>query len=265
MNIIEKILEEKKKKVNELKKLHGEKIFSIKRNEISFYKNLAKNDFLAVITEIKPKSPSHGEMVNEREIDEIINLYNKYDVNAISVLTDEKFFGGGYDLLSKVNKNTDIPLLAKDFIIDKIQIDMAVLNGASAILLIADILDDNSLIELYEYAYSKNIDVLLEAHSVENIKRAVEIKPKIIGINNRNLFTLHEDLNHSIRVREFLPDDIIKLSLSSVKSREDALKIAENGYDGILVGSVIMKAYNKSAAINSFLKIKKSKTLCLAE
>ncbi|MEJ5283924.1 MAG: indole-3-glycerol-phosphate synthase [Brevinematia bacterium] len=261
MNIIEKIIEEKKKNISELKKLHGERIFSTKKSELSFYENLRKSEYLSVIAEIKPKSPSHGEMLNETEIESIINLYKKFDVNAISVLTDEKFFGGSFDLLSKVADMTQIPVLAKDFIIDKIQIDMAVLSGASAVLLISDILDDKKLEELYEYTISKKIDVLVEAHSVENIKRAIQLNPSIIGINNRNLFTLEEDLNHSIKVREFLPDDILKIALSSVKSREDAIKMAEAGYDGILIGSVIMKAFNKSAALNSFKKIEKTKVL----
>ncbi len=261
MNIIERILEEKNKNIIELKKLHGERIFSVRKVELSFYESLRKRDYLSIIAEIKPRSPSHGKMIEQKDIDEIIDLYKRFNVNAISVLTDEKFFGGGFDLLSRVSEITGIPVLAKDFIIDEIQIDMAVLSGASAVLLIVDILDDVRLEKLYDYALSKKIDVLLEAHSVENIKRALQLKPNIIGINNRNLFTLEENLNHCIKVRDFLPDNILKIALSSIKSREDAIKVAEVGYDSILIGSVIMKAFNKSAALNSFIKIEKTKVL----
>ncbi|MGC8765866.1 MAG: indole-3-glycerol phosphate synthase TrpC [Brevinematia bacterium] len=257
MGIIDEILEEKRREVSELKKLHGESLFSLRRNSNSFYKSLKQEEYLSVIAEIKPKSPSHGVMASEENMIEIAKLYKKRGVNAISVLTDSKFFGGGYNLLDEISKEVDIALLAKDFIIDKIQIDMAVINGASAVLLISDILNDNELLKLYEYAISKKIDVLLEAHRVENVKRCVELNPAIIGINNRDLFTLKEDLNHSLRVREFLPDGAIKLSLSSIKSREDAKKVMEAGYDGILIGSVIMKAFNRSAALNSFMKIEK--------
>jgi len=258
MSIIEKIIEEKKKEILELKNLHGETLFSSPKKEKDFFLNSLKNNkYLSVIAEIKPKSPSHGEMIKKEETPEVINLYKKLGVNAISVLTDKNFFGGGYDLLKNVSTMVDIPLLAKDFIIDTIQIDMAILSGASAILLISDILDDKTLLKLYEYAKLKKINVLLEAHEIENIKRCINLSAEIIGINNRNLKTLKENLNHSIQVRDLLPEDIVKLSLSSIKSREDAKRVANVGYDGILIGSVIMKAFNKSAALNSFLKIEK--------
>ncbi len=259
MSVIDEILEEKKREVSEIKNLHGETLFSFRKNKNLFYESLKNEEYLSVIAEIKPRSPSHGVMAEKDEdMIELAKLYKNTGVNAISVLTDNKFFGGGYDLLREISEKVDIALLAKDFIIDTVQIDMAILNGASAILLISDILNDMELLRLYEYAISRKIDVLLEAHEPENIKRSLALNPTIIGINNRNLFTLIEDLNHSLRVRELLPDDVLKISLSAVKSRKDAEKIAEAGYDVILIGSVIMKAFNKSAALNSFMKVEKN-------
>ncbi len=99
---------------------------------------------------------------------------------------------------------------------------------------------------------------IVEAHLPENIKRAVGLDAKIIGINNRNLFTFEEDLNHSLREVYLIPEDTVKISLSSIRSREDAIKTARCGFDGVLLGAVLMKAFNKKAALNSFLKIPKS-------
>jgi len=258
MSIIDEILKQKQKEVIEFKNLHGEKLFCEKKEGVSFYKALKKGEFLSVIAEVKPKSPSHGEMISSEEAKDIANLYRKVGVDAISVLTDVKFFGGGYELLSDVSRiANDIPVLAKDFIIDTIQIDLAIISGAAAILLISDILDDEKLLRLYEYALAKKIDVLLEAHKPENVKRCIELGGRIIGINNRDLFTLEENVNHAFDMLEILPADCLKIALSSIKSREVAQKYADAGYDGILIGSVIMKAFNKSAALNSFMGIKK--------
>jgi len=141
--------------------------------------------------------------------------------------------------------------------LDPIQIDLAKLSGASAVLLITDILDDSGLLKLYEYAAHSGLDALVEAHEPQNIRRAGELGAKIIGINNRNLFTLEESLNHSLENAHLIPEDAVKLSLSSVKTRADAQKIANAGFDGILIGGVLMKAFNRRAALNSFKGVEK--------
>lgn len=256
MGIIDEILEYKRKKVKDFKNLYGREIVTKKSNRASFAGSL-KKEKLSVIAEIKPKSPSHGVMSINEDLTEVARIYTRAGVDAISVLTDDKFFGGGYELLKNISSTTELPLLAKDFIIDPVQIDLAIANNASAILLISEILDDKELQSLYEYASTRGIEILLEAHKKENVKRCVELGAKIIGINNRNLFTLEEDINTTIEMRSLLPDGIIKLALSSIKSREDAIRVAEAGYDGILVGSVIMKSQDKLSTIKNFLEIRK--------
>ena len=257
MAVMDDILENKKKEVQEFKEVHGDHVFTGGKPPASFYKAVKKDKTLSVIAEVKRKSPSQGEMAMEEDPADIAKLYAEVGADAISVLTDEKFFGGGFDFLREIADTVTVPLLCKDFIIDPIQIDMAKLNGASAVLLITEILDDKQLLALYEYSAKLGLDALVEAHKIDNVKRAAELDAKIIGINNRNLFTFEEDLKHSLVCREFLPDAAAKISLSSCKTREDAIFIAKAGYDGILMGGVLMKAFNKRAALNSFLGVGK--------
>lgn len=258
-NKMEEILENKRHEVQEFKDLHGDHIYSGgEHNAPSFKKALGLENAISVIAEVKRMSPSHGVMNMEESPVQIAKMYDEVGANAISVLTDEKFFGGSFEFLAEISRSVKAPTLCKDFILDKVQIDLAKLSGASAVLLITDILDDKSLLELYEYTYSIGLEALVEAHLLENIKRAVQLQAQIIGINNRNLFTFEEDLNHSRKNVYLIAEDTVKLSLSSFRSREDAVNIARFGFDGILIGAVLMKAFNKKAALNSFLRIPKS-------
>lgn len=258
MSVMDDILSQKKVEIAEFKNLHGENLFTGKMTRRSFREAVGKEDSLSLITEIKRKSPSHGAMGADADPVEIAKIYTSSGADAISVLTDSKFFGGSFEFLKSISGAVAIPLLCKDFVIDPIQIDLAKLSGASAVLLITDILSDSDLERLYLYAGKIGLDALVEAHHPENVKRAAAFGPEIIGINNRNLFTLEEDLRHSERMREFLPEGSVKLSLSSVQCREDAEKVASWGYDGVLAGAVFMKAFNKRAAVHSFTGIGKT-------
>jgi indole-3-glycerol phosphate synthase len=252
MTKLEEILENKKLEVTELKNVHGEHIFSGNTPRPSFSKALLLPDELSIIAEVKRISPSRGVLnLNESPL-EIARSYAENGANAISVLTDRKFFGGSFEFLKEIAENVSTPLLCKDFVIDLIQIDLAKLSGASAVLLITDILDDKTLLNLFEYAHSAGLEALLEAHDPQNIKRAGEIGAKIVGINNRNLFTFEEDLNHSIKNIGLIPNGAARLSLSSINSKEDALKMADAGFDGVLIGSALMKAKNRNKALQDF-------------
>lgn len=258
-NKLEEILENKRREIKEFKELHGEHIYSGGGHDVPSFKNaLSNEENLSVIAEIKRMSPSQGIMNMEESPVEIAKIYEEVGADAVSVLTDSKFFGGSFEFLKEISKNIKNPILCKDFIIDRIQIDLAKLSGASAVLLITDILDDRQLLDLYEYTYKQGIEALVEAHLPENIKRAVELQAEIIGINNRNLFKFEEDLKHSMKNVYLIPEETVKLSLSSIRTRDDALNIARYGFDGILIGAVLMKAFNKKAALNSFLGIPKS-------
>jgi indole-3-glycerol phosphate synthase len=258
MDNLETILENKRKEVKDYKETHGDHLYTGEGRERPSFKNaVALADQLSVIAEIKRMSPSQGAMNMKDDPLDIARLYEQTGASAVSVLTDEKFFGGSFDFLKAISEELKIPLLCKDFIIDRIQIDLAKLSGASAVLLITEALDDHALEDLYRYAYSIGLDCLVEAHYPENIRRASELKAEIIGINNRNLFTFEESLNHSIEQAHLLPEASVKLSLSALRSREDMVRLAEANFDGILAGTVLMKAFNKKAALNSFLGVSK--------
>ncbi len=257
MSILDDIMENKRNEVRLYKNLYGEHIDQAYKSKGSFLEALRKFENLALIAEIKRKSPSQGKMAEEEDPVEIAGLYEASGVNAVSVLTDQKFFGGDFDVLEKISHNIKIPLLCKDFIIDRIQIDLALISGASAVLLITEIMDDKSLLDLYEYAGSLGMDALVEAHFPQNVKRAAELGAEIIGINNRNLANLEENPRHAEELAPLIPSGIVKLSLSSCKDREDAIRFAKAGFDGILVGGVIMKSRDRSAAIKNFLNIPK--------
>lgn len=252
---LQDILENKKKEIQEFKELHGEHIHVGGKPARSFRDAVKPNGTLSVIAEVKRMSPSRG-VINDKDSPvEIAKIYSTMGVQAISVLTDKKYFGGGFEFLTDVSKTVIVPLLCKDFIIDKIQIDLAKLSGASAVLLISDILEDQPLRELYQYARDAGLDVLMEGHRPENIRRAVDTGAEMIGINNRDLFTMEEKKKHSVENIRLIPEGRLKFSLSSIHSREEALQVAKAGYDGILIGTVLMKAFNKKAAVNSFLNI----------
>lgn len=252
---MQEILDNKAIEIREFKELHGEHIHAGGKPERSFLDAVKPRDSLNVIAEVKRMSPSRG-IINDKDSPaEIAHIYSSMGVQAISVLTDRKYFGGGFEFLGEIAKVTAVPLLCKDFILDRVQIDLAKLSGASAVLLISDILDDRQLADLYGYASEIGLDVLMEGHKPENIQRAVQSGAKIIGINNRDLSTMEEKKGHSAETVHLIPPDRIRISLSSIHSREEAVRIAQAGFDGVLIGTVLMKAYNKKAAVTSFLNI----------
>lgn len=153
---------------------------SNKKKLINALKNEKK---LSVIAEIKSKSPTLKQLPHRNLIDQV-KEYELYGANAISILTDEKYFGGSFERLSELTVETSLPVLCKDFIVDKIQIDVAKKAGASIVLLIVNILTDKELKTLYDYATELNLEVLVEVHDRNELNRAHQLSPKIIGVNN---------------------------------------------------------------------------------
>ncbi|SUM03632.1 indole-3-glycerol phosphate synthase [Staphylococcus devriesei] len=162
-------------------------------------KVLEKNNDLSIIAEIKSKSPS-VKAFQERNLVQQVQDYELYGANAISVLTDEKYFGGSFERLQKLSLKTTLPVLCKDFIVDPLQIDVAKKAGASIVLLIVNILTDTQLAQLYNYATSKGLEVLVEVHDKEELERAYRLNAKIIGINNRDLKTFVTDVEHTNQI-----------------------------------------------------------------
>jgi indole-3-glycerol phosphate synthase len=222
------------------------------KTERPFLSEAIRAHKFGVIAEIKRSSPSEGKINYGDSPLQIASVYEQNGATAISVLTDNKFFGGSFDILRDIANKVSIPVLCKEFIIDPVQIELASRCNASAILLITDILDDNELVSLFEATKRAGMEALVEAHSPENIRRAVDLGAEIIGINNRNLFTFEVDLYHSIGNIEFIPDDRIRLSLSAVKSSQDIQLLKKAGFDGVLVGTSLMQSSDIGGMIRGF-------------
>lgn len=220
-------------------------------NTFPFENNLY-SDKISVIAEIKQASPSKGQIVSPEAFDyqQIADEYEKAGVDAISVLTEETYFKGSLDILKNVAAKNNIPTLRKDFIIDPYMIYEAKAAGAQIILLIVAILTDDELGSYLSLANKLGLSAIVEAHNDEEIKRAVNAKARIIGVNNRNLKNFTVDFNNTIRLRQLVPADVLFISESGIKTRTDVEVLEQNGVNGILVGETFMRATNKIAKIN---------------
>ncbi|MBC8413607.1 MAG: indole-3-glycerol phosphate synthase TrpC [Nitrospira sp.] len=212
-----------------------------------------ENSPINLIAEVKKASPSKGLIRDNFNLSEIISVYHNKPVAAISVLTDEKFFGGKLKYLREARKKTDKPLLRKDFIIDPYQVYEARTNSADAILLIAAALDKSQLADLFGLAHELSLDCLVEVHNYKELDAALYCGSEIIGINNRDLNTLDISLNVSLGLFKDVPSDRIIVSESGIASRKDVETMQEAGLDAILVGSTIMKEKDMSAKIDELM------------
>lgn len=218
--------------------------------EFPFEKSLAQQK-ISVIAEIKQASPSKGQIVPSSEFDyqEIAKDYEVAGVDAISVLTEERYFKGSLDILKTVAADSATPVLRKDFTIDPYMIYEAKVAGAQIILLIVAILTDEQLKEYLSLANELGLSAIVEAHNEEEILRAVKVNARIIGVNNRNLKDFTVDFDNTKRLRQLVPPEILFISESGIKDRSDVVILEQIGVDGILVGETFMKAADKLAII----------------
>ncbi|WP_294742744.1 indole-3-glycerol phosphate synthase TrpC [uncultured Exiguobacterium sp.] len=240
MNILDRIIETKRVEVLQLK-LNGVERIDREALKPSIKQRLAGAD-LSVIAEIKRASPSKGAIALDVDVIAQAKQYEASGATVISVLTDETYFKGSMDDLAAVAAAVDIPVLCKDFIIDRIQIDRAKAHGARLILLIVAALEQETLADLYAYAYAEGLEVLVEVHDEEELRRAEAIGAQIIGINNRNLKKFEVDLQTSIGLLEQKQPDVRYISESGIKTVEEAQLLHAAGADGILVGETLMRA-----------------------
>jgi indole-3-glycerol phosphate synthase len=199
---------------------------------------------LGLIAEVKKASPSAGVIQPNFDYLTIARTYEKGGASALSVLTDEKYFQGRLDYMTSIRQEVSIPVLRKDFIIHEVQIHEAVVAGADAILLIVAALDQPTLEHLLETAYACQLDVLMEVHDLPELERALATDVRILGINNRNLKSFTVDLATTEALAEEVPDDVILVSESGIKSVDDAARLAIAGADALLVGETLMRAEN---------------------
>lgn len=197
---------------------------------------------LALIAEVKKASPSAGVIAEDFDPVAIARAYESGGAHCISVLTDEQFFQGHLGHLAQIRKEVGLPLLRKDFTIHEAQIWEAAVAGADAILLIVAALEQRALEQLYRAAELVQMDILVEVHTREELDRALELGPRLIGINNRNLHTFEVDLKTTEELAEEVPDDVILVCESGLKTRVDAQRAFDAGCNALLVGESLMRA-----------------------
>ncbi|MCM1524249.1 MAG: indole-3-glycerol phosphate synthase TrpC [Ruminococcus sp.] len=216
---------------------------TVSRSGGSFKKALEKKG-LSVIAEVKKASPSKGLIQPDFNPVKLALAYERAGADAVSCLTEESYFQGSARYLEDIRKSVNIPLLRKDFIIDPYQIYQAKAIGADAVLLIAAVLDDEKLRELYDLAGSLSLDVLAEAHTEEEVNRLLALDFDIIGINNRNLKTFEVSLDNTKELIKLIPENkgIVTVCESGIKDNADMRFARDCGADGVLIGETLMRS-----------------------
>ena len=246
--ILDAIITHKKEEVKALKEkvsLDSLKVQCFDRRDERNFKNaLSPSDKIHIIAEIKKASPSVGIICEDFDPVEIAKTYETNGASAISILTDNKFFQGDMEFLSKVRESTTIPILCKDFIIDIYQIYQSKAYGADAILLIAAILSGTDLANFLTLSHTLGLDCLVEVHSREDLTKVLATDASIIGINNRDLNTFKINLNTTIELAKTIPPSKILVSESGIKDFGDITILKQAGVNAFLIGETLMRAQN---------------------
>ena len=212
--------------------------------DFPFAKALGGDD-ITFICEVKKASPSKGVIAQDFPYMDIAMDYERAGAGAISCLTEPYYFQGKDEYLKGIAGSVHIPVLRKDFTVDAYMIYEARLLGASAVLLICALLDERTLAEYIELAHSLGLSALVEAHDEREVRMAVGAGAGIIGVNNRDLRTFSVDINNSARLRKLVPDNILFVSESGIRTPEDIARLRENGTDAVLIGETLMRSTDK--------------------
>jgi indole-3-glycerol phosphate synthase len=263
MNILDKIIEFKKEEVAKNKQLVS--LEALKQQEYFNRQTISLKEFLldenktGIIAEFKRRSPSKG-IINDRvDVLEVTTAYTNHGASGLSILTDMEFFGGTADDLRKA-RVIHIPILRKDFIIDKYQVVEARAMGADVILLIAACLTPENVQELAFFAKSLGLEVLLEIHAADELQHICN-EVDLVGVNNRDLKTFTVDINRSVELGKQIPEDKIKIAESGIDSIETICTFKNAGFKGFLIGENFMKEPNPTIAFADFVKQLKAKVL----
>jgi indole-3-glycerol phosphate synthase len=249
-NILEKIIRKKIERINLLKKSISLKSLSEKIDDnklfINFKDKIQTNidsNKISLIAEIKKASPSAGIIIENYDPIKIAKIYNDKKATCLSILTEEDFFLGNLIHISKVKEKIDLPILCKDFFIDKFQVHLAKSYGADAILIIMAGVSDETANELYEEALKLNMSIIVEVHTVDEAKQALNFKDALIGINNRNLKTLKTDINTTYDIHDVLINHSGPLiSESGIKTKEELLALKDKTkIKSFLIGESLLK------------------------
>ena len=255
-NILEKIIQKKIEKIEDLKKattLESLNELIIKNNTFLNFKDKIKNNLdnqkFSIIAEIKKASPSAGVIIKDYNPVEIAKIYDSNKVTCLSVLTEEDFFLGSLIHISKIKEKINLPILCKDFFIDKFQIPLAKSYGADAILIILAGVSESLADELYEEALKLDMSVIVEVHTVDEAKKSLRYKDALIGINNRNLKTLKTDINTTFDIYNVLINHKGPLiSESGIKTKDDLLELSKKtSIKTFLIGESLLKNLEKNS------------------
>ena len=208
---------------------------------------------IRLIAEIKKASPSAQVIRNDFDPVKIAMTCQAHGAVCLSVLTDTPYFQGHLAYLVQIRQSTIIPLLRKDFLIDEYQVVQARSAGADAVLLIAEILDDTSISRLLQLAHRLGMAALVEFHDEENLPRVLDLGADLIGINNRDLRHFGTDIEHTLRLRDQIPAEVVLVSESGIRSRRDVERLQAAGISAILVGESLMRAPNVGIALEQLL------------
>ena len=207
----------------------------------------------AIIAEIKRASPSEGAIQEGADPIEVARKYEDAGAACLSVLTDKQFFGGSLDDLVSARTTVGLPVLRKDFTLDRYHLLQASAHGADAVLLIVAALTDAELKDLMAHAKALNLDVLVEVHDEAELDRALELEADLIGVNNRNLKTMEVTLETSLRLAKRIPPGVVAVSESGIRTKEDIARLRDAGYRAFLVGTTLMKQGDPGKALEALL------------
>lgn len=257
-NILDKIVEQKKKEVillketMPLKKLEDAPYFNTPCHSLS--QSLITNKASGIIAEYKRKSPSKGLInINENKVDNTVKGYQKAGASAVSVLTDKLFFGAQNTDFLEARQSINIPILRKEFIIDPYQVYQSKAMGADILLLIGAILTKESSSTLSHLAHDLGMEVIYEIHDQDEISRIPE-DVKMVGINNRDLKYFKVDFERSMRMYNQLPNDILKIAESGISNPETVCNLKQKGFNGFLIGESFMKTKNPGDTCATFIE-----------
>lgn len=256
-NILEEIVERKRAEISAARAIR-----SVEELQEAVQSAPPVRDFLAalqqaprigLIAEVKKASPSAGLIRADFDPVRIGQTYEQHGAACLSVLTDEHYFQGHLDYLRQVRQHVSIPVMRKEFILDRYQILEAREAGADCVLLIAECLNDCELRDLYFYASELGMEALIELYDPENLDRVLKLEPPLLGINNRNLKTFVTDLNHTVEMIERIPSETLLVSESGIRSAQDVQRLLDAGVGGILVGESLMRCPDIGAAVDALL------------
>lgn len=254
MNILDTIIHRKKEEISfskskiSLQKLKDTEFFN--RENLSLKKSI--KDKSGIIAEFKRQSPSKGIINDKVSPLEVVSAYEHFGASGISILTDKDFFGGSFEDILQVRNQISIPILRKDFMIDEYQLYEAKSMGADVVLLIAACLSPQQTLEFTELAHELGLEVLLEIHTEEELKH-YNSSIDLVGINNRNLKDFKVDLQHSVQLKNLLPENTLSVAESGIYTIDNFNYLKNKGFDGFLMGEYFMRNTNPAKAFEKFI------------